>query len=101
MVNLPDRAAWVPMMRVAQFWRERGAVSLIMRTGTPTIERHALKIGCIRGVTENTTPVKSRWLAPPDAFNKWLDKVFPRDAAGVTGPGPVTVATSPENDLAS
>lgn len=84
-------------MRVAQFWRERGAVSLIMRTGTPTVERHALKFGCLKGITENTTPVKSRWIAPPAAFNRWLDKVFARDAAGVTAPGPVTVDTSQES----
>lgn len=73
-VNLPDRGSYGHMLRLVAYWQGRGAVSLITRTGTPIVARHLLKNGCVRGVTEDTTPAKTRWIAPPDAFSAWVHK---------------------------
>jgi hypothetical protein len=109
-VNLPDRRSWVALLRAAAHWRSLGAITLIMRTERGGIvEAHALKAGCIPGLTEHTNPIKTRWLAGPEAFAGWLDRIKPRDrtarggdrggtqgsdGARVTIPGTVTPAAS-------
>jgi len=75
LVNLPDRRSYRRMLELVQHWRQRGAVTLIARTGTPAVDRHlGEKNGCIRCFKEQTSPVKFRFLAPPEAFSRWCDK---------------------------
>src|SRR4051794_20974871 len=70
-VNLPDRASYVECLRQAAYWRSRGAVCLITRTGTPQVASHLEKNGCLATHHEQTNPPKSRYLAPPEVFSRW------------------------------
>jgi hypothetical protein len=73
-VNLPNRAGYREVLGQVKYWRTRGAVCLITRTGTAVVDRHMLKVGCVRTLLEHTEPPKYRLLAPPAAFSAWLAK---------------------------
>ncbi len=72
-INLPNLSTYRELLIQVKFWRAAGAYFLITRTGTACVDRHlGEKNGCIRSHRENTWPVKYRFVAPPDVFQRWL-----------------------------
>ena len=70
--NLPSRSEWRAGFRAMRHYFERGAVLVITRTGTDVVDDHLMRAGAVVTLKENTTPVKYRFLVPPDALKKYF-----------------------------
>jgi hypothetical protein len=73
-INLPDLSSYRCLLERVKRLRDEGCVFLITRTGTPEVERHLVKNGCLWTFKENTTPPKSRYIALPGPFAAWVEK---------------------------
>ena len=70
--NLPDRAAYSEMLEACIYWRQRGAVCMIARTGNQVVVDHWRKNGGLAVLQE--AGKKYRLFLPPGAFWVWLSK---------------------------
>ncbi len=70
--DLPDLESYFDCVAACVYWRNRGAVCLIARTGTPTVRSHIIRFGGVPLWVEDTVPCKTRFFVPPAAFKKWL-----------------------------
>jgi hypothetical protein len=70
--NLHDLASYRQCVRAILYWRARGAVMVITRTGTPVVQRHLMRLGFKFYLREESPPVKFRYAAGPDALKAWL-----------------------------
>lgn len=75
-VDLPDRKSYRVALERIYYWHLRGACFMICRTGTPVVDHHMLEKnpGCVRTFTEDTDPVKHRYMCPPAPFANWVTK---------------------------
>ncbi len=71
-LDLPDLDSYRQCIEASRYWKERGAVCLIARTGTPVVKSHMLRLGAEPLWIEDTMPPKTRLFAPPASFNRWL-----------------------------
>ena len=61
-VNLPDRASYLPALRLVAYWKQRGAVCLIART---------------RNAVGGVTPHQKRLLSHADRTNQPAENTIP------------------------
>jgi hypothetical protein len=70
-LDLPDLSAYHEIVAACVYWRDRGAVCLIARTGTPVVRSHIIRFGGVP-LFIDPNPPKTRFFVPPDAFKRWL-----------------------------
>lgn len=80
-VHLPNRTSYRELLRQTLFWRDRGAVFMVTRTGHPMVDAHIVeKNGGFETFREEWrgAATKYRFVIPPDAFKTWLARCNPR-----------------------
>ena len=81
LVNLPDHKAYRETLKQVRYWRERGCVFMVTRTGNPVVDDHiVLKNGGQETYREpwNGKDTCYRFILLPDAFKGWVEKFSPR-----------------------
>lgn len=81
LVNLPNLAAYRHVVRRCLYWRDRGAVFMVTRTGNPVVDDHIVLKNHGRETYREPwagAATKYRFILLPEAFDFWLDKVRPR-----------------------
>lgn len=75
-VNLPDLRAYRPLLVTAAALWAKGCRCLITRTGNVIVGRHLLAAGCTVTAEEgdNIRNQKFRYLAGPEALERWIFK---------------------------
>jgi hypothetical protein len=92
LVNLPDLASYRECLRQCNYWRQRGAVFMVTRTGNAVVDDHIILKN--RGRETYREPFQGqatqyRFVLPPDGFNFWLNKISRR------APDPALTAGTP------
>jgi hypothetical protein len=74
-VDMPCRSAYREMCRQVLYWRRRGAVCLVARTGNNAVDDHFVKNAGIPAFKEGSGKTSQfRFFLPPVAFRSWLAK---------------------------
>ena len=83
-VDLPDLASARETLTRFAYWRQRGAVGLIARTGHPVVDRYLTHRGAVKTWREEAPwaarpedQVKHRLLVLPEDWHRWVGRYAP------------------------
>ena len=68
--DLPNLAAWRPLLRQCAHWQRAGAIGMVSRTHNQVIIDHLTPFGWVATFQENET--QCRYLMPTEGFRRWL-----------------------------